>query len=53
VQIDGVLMRDSAARWYFDGSVEKRLDPAALHLNTSTVNGSEVAVGFYSDNPTC
>ena len=53
VQVDGVTMRDSAASWYFNHSVEKHLDPAALHLNTSNVNGTETAVGFISGNPTC
>jgi hypothetical protein len=54
VQIDGVMMRDSAARWYFNGSVEKRVDTGTLHLNVTKVNGSDFfAGGFISTNPTC
>ena len=53
VQLNGTLMRESAARWYFEHSVEKLLDSHSLHLNVSNVNGTEEAVGFWSDNPTC
>ena len=55
VEIDGVMMRDAAAQWYFNGSVEKRVDMAhTLHLNVTKVNGTDVFDGgFISTNPTC
>jgi hypothetical protein len=58
VKIDGLLMRESAARWYFNGSVEKRVDKGTLHLNITKVNGTEVIAGlpgggYVSNNPSC
>jgi hypothetical protein len=54
VKIGGVLMRDSAAAWYFNGSVEKRVDTGTLHPNVTMQNGTNVFGGnFLSTNPTC
>ena len=53
VKIQGTLLRDSVARWYFNHTTEKLLDAAFLLLNASVVNGTEQATGFYSTNPTC
>ena len=56
MKIDGLLMRESAARWYFNGSVEKRVDKGTLHLNITKVNGTEVIApggGYVSTNPSC
>jgi hypothetical protein len=55
VRIDGSLMKDAAARWYFNRSVEKLVDLSnelKLVVNHSS-SGNATVTGFKSTNPTC
>ena len=50
VFVDGQLMAHSAARWYFNHSVEKHLDE---QHELQLVVQNDTIIGFNSTNPTC